>query len=161
MTTQHTQDAHCQPFLNGGEQCSECGVDHGHLCPDCGMRGFHAATCPDQVPSAVRAECRALADAAQLTRVPHEDRGARYFITAAAHDAYLPGGYDFEFESEVCLPVRVRCHRDSEGNLEIVGIDCKGFSKETSRLICAGMPHKEDAILKEEMEAEHKRIEAE
>lgn len=44
VPAEHEQDADCT--LDADGTCTACHVTHGEACPDCGARGYHAATCP-------------------------------------------------------------------------------------------------------------------
>lgn len=50
----HTTDADCT--LDRFDGCTECGAYHGDPCPQCGGRGYHAASC---CPFATWEECAA------------------------------------------------------------------------------------------------------
>jgi len=42
--------------------------------------------------------------------------------TMNAHDAFIPTGFSGEFDSEVCLPVRVKYTVDSQGHIELTQV---------------------------------------
>ena len=45
----------------GTNECIECGVWHGDMCPDCGGRGFHALAIDEETGEPIRMEtCRRL-----------------------------------------------------------------------------------------------------
>lgn len=80
----HHADADCDGYLAHDDTCNGCGVSHSHPCRHCGGRGYHAAPCFSDTPTAVRA---IIMRRGYCPLTESERGGMAYWVAREASDA--------------------------------------------------------------------------